>query len=568
MTRACLLICATPILLTLAATPGGLWPLAWIALVPWLLVIGESKTTFAAMFRGWMAGAIFFGLNTWWLWTANIAGTVAFSFYFGVYWGIAAAVLHRTRWLNGSEPARSAGEAVAAPGAAAMACRVVGIAAVWVALEWVRCYVISGFPWVPVGSTQLPWLAMCQVADLGGPWILSFWVMLINALAALAWIWRRDLQPLRLSAAIVATTLLLTGGYGYYRLATTVTTPGPRVMALQSNFPHLQGGTPTAAPEQVVEYFIGELEQRLEQEPVDLVVLPEAAFPPINAEARTELANGPKGRFLQSTHDRLLKISQDRRVGILVGGNAVTNWVQEGAARVGREIRNSAYYYDGDETTDVARYDKTELVPFSERSPFAWAPAWVQKIGRAVSAKRIVQPLTPGSRDDLRPFELSWRKESPSPAGAPEGPMQTALFIAPICLENIDPAVIARMIRPAPGGKKEIDFIANLSNDGWFANQEKYEHMQLSALRCIENRVPMVRSSNTGISGWIDTTGRIRDTIAPNTSGVLTARVELDDRIAFYTRFGDVFVAICFGLAILAVFVQPRLTRHVRPADE
>ena len=71
MTRACLLICATPILLTLAATPGGLWPLAWIALVPWLLVIGESKTTFAAMFRGWMAGAIFFGLNTWWLWTAK-----------------------------------------------------------------------------------------------------------------------------------------------------------------------------------------------------------------------------------------------------------------------------------------------------------------------------------------------------------------------------------------------------------------------------------------------------------------------------------------------------------------
>jgi apolipoprotein N-acyltransferase len=306
----------------------------------------------------------------------------------------------------------------------------------------------------------------------------------------------------------------------------------------------------------------------LEQEPVDLVILPEAAFPPINAEARTELAKGPMGPFLQSIHERLLKISQDHNFGILVGGNAVTNWAKEGTARVGREIRNSAYYYDGDKSNSVARYDKTELVPFSERSPFAWAPAWLQKIGLAVSADRAVQPLTPGSRENLRPFELSWRQDSSDPAVHPEAPMQTARFIAPICLENIDPAVIARMIRPAPGGEKAIDLIANLSNDGWFAAQEKYEHIHLSALRCIENRVPMVRSSNTGISGWIDTTGRIRETIAPDTTGALTASVGLDDRLTFYTRYGDVFVAVCFGLAILAVVVQVRLTRQANPLEE
>ena len=399
---------------------------------------------------------------------------------------------------------------------------------------------------------------MCQVADIGGPWIVSFWVMLINALAALAWIWRRDLRRLRLAAAAVATVLALTSVYGMYRLETTVTTPGPRVLVLQSNFPHLRGGTSTASPEEAVAFFTSELEQRLTAEPVDLAVLPEAAFPPINAEARAQLAPSPLGPFLQGVHDRLVKMAQDHGAAILVGGNAVTGWVMEGKVRVGREIRNSAYFYDGNSPTVVARYDKTHLVPFSEQAPLAWGPAWLRKLGLLLAANRAAQPLTPGSLNNLRPFRLSWRDNSTNRAGeqseagvgTPAAATSTACMIAPICLENIDPAVIARMIRPARNGKKQVGLIANLSNDGWFAVQEKYQHLQSITLRCIENRVPMVRSSNTGVSGFIDSTGRVRGMAPINVPGAAVDRVLLDSRLTWYTRYGDFFPLSCIFFVV------------------
>src|SRR6185295_18223693 len=103
--------------------------------------------------------------------------------------------------------------------------------------------------------------------------------------------------------------------------------------------------------------------------------------------------------------------------------------------------------------------------------------------------------------------------------GAAPSSSPAVSFIAPICLENIDPAIIRQMIwRPATPGKR-ADFIANLSNDGVFSDQERYQHLQSTIFRCIENRVPMVRCSNTGISAFIDSNGRVQETVAANTAG-------------------------------------------------
>jgi apolipoprotein N-acyltransferase len=98
-----------------------------------------------------------------------------------------------------------------------------------------------------------------------------------------------------------------------------------------------------------------------------------------------------------------------------------------------------------------------------------------------------------------------------------------------------------------------------LSNDGWFATQEKYLHFQSVVLRSIEHRAPLVRSSNTGISGWIDSTGRVRETVAVNASGATIARVELDDRVTIYSRYGDVFAGVCMVAATLGAALQVRL---------
>jgi apolipoprotein N-acyltransferase len=285
-----------------------------------------------------------------------------------------------------------------------------------------------------------------------------------------------------------------------------------------------------------VEYFVGELKKQLAARRADLVVLPESVLPPINDEARTELARSPVGPFLESARASLLEISAAHHTSILVGGTAVTGWSMHGTEHVGSEIRNSAYLFDASADPPVSRYDKVRLVRFSEHPPLATGPAWLRRLAMFISAPRALQPMHAGTLDDLRPFRVSWTAGGDLP-----GERGQARFIAPICLENIDPAVVASMIRGSTAPYKQADFIANISNDGWFATQEKCQHMQATVFRCIENRVPMVRSSNTGISAFIDSSGRVAEEIAPNVAGFATRQIELDSRHTFYTRSGDVF---------------------------
>jgi apolipoprotein N-acyltransferase len=545
------LLLSSATLLTLAFAPFGQWYLAWIALVPWLVVVADSPSTRGAMLRGFSGGVLFFALNLWWLWTASVPGLVVLVVYFSLYWGAAAGAIHLLGW----SPLATAAAPPSRQGGAKLgmrlghAGRVLGVAVLWVMFEWLRCHLIEGCPWLPLGVTQAPCILMCQVADLGGPSIIGFWVMLINALVAVAWLDRKRIRELAPAAAIVLAVLLLTSAYGGIRLATTNTTPGPRVMLLQSNFQHLRGGAPTATPQDVVQFFLAELESKLNGQDVDLAVLPEAAFPPINEEARRELARALVGPFLESTNASLAATAARSNTSLLVGGNAVTSWTTEGRSRIGSEIRNAAYYFPSQSPGEVQRYDKIHLVPFSELAPFARGPEWLRRWGLAVAASRASQPLTAGELETTEPFILTWNDRD-------AGERQRLRFIAPICMEVVDSRVVARLMRVAHDEQKPVKLIANLSNDGWFATQEKHQHFQTAVLRCIEHRVPLVRSSNTGISGWIDSTGRVRETLAVNTADAAIARVELDDRMTLYSRYGDVFAGVCMGLATLGAVWQ------------
>jgi apolipoprotein N-acyltransferase len=536
-----LLIVSSAVLLSLAAAPFGQWYLAWIALAPWLLAVGRAPTVMSALLRGWLTGILYFAANLWWLWTASVPGTVALIVYFAFFWAIASGIIRQFHWLapiqtslhRQNEPSRK--RSLRRIGIR-LTGRVFAIAVVWVAIEWLRCYVLWGFFWMPLGSTQSPIVVMCQVADIGGPWIVSFWVALVNGLVATVWIEKREPRNLRIPSAIVAATIALVALYGVARMQSTATTAGPRIMVFQSNFPHLPGGAPTVGREAAVEYYLTELEKALTRESADLVVLPESAFPPINDEARRELAKSPVGPFLESTHRRLLEITLRHRTALLVGGTAVTGWATRDRGRTGSEIRNSAYFIDPVSNVAVSRYDKIHLVPFSERAPLVEGPQWLRRLAAMLAATRASQPMQAGELSQLKPFYLSWS----------DGRVSTPFF-APICLENVDPRVPAHMIRGMNGSGKNASFVVNLSNDGWFATLERHQHLQTTIFRCIENRVPMARSSNTGISGFIDSVGRVHDTIPANTTGIAVRQIGIDGRLTFYTRFGDVFAMFCIA---------------------
>jgi apolipoprotein N-acyltransferase len=237
-------IAASVLLLTLAFAPFYQFYLGWIALAPWLLVVGGARRVTSAFLWGWVSGVLFFAANLWWLWTASIAGTVVLILYFALYWGLAASVVRGLRLIPS---ASSNGDISTQWGTLG---RVVAIAAVWVVAEWLRCYTVPGFAWMPLGNSQTPALFLCQVADLGGPWIIGFWVVAINALLACAWVEGLKAPRVVTAGAFVAGLLLTTGAYGAWRMISTDPQPGLTATVIQSNIPHLPGGARSLSDEE------------------------------------------------------------------------------------------------------------------------------------------------------------------------------------------------------------------------------------------------------------------------------------------------------------------------------
>ena len=178
---AVVLVLLSAVLLTLAAAPFGQLYLAWFALAPLFIAVGRAATMRGALARVWVGGVAYYGMNLWWLWTASIPGTVVLVLYLALFWAMAAGLV-RGLGLLGPLSQRAAGAPLC----------VIGIATVWTAIEYVRCNYAVDFPWMPLGSTQSPFVVMCQVADLGGPWIVSFWVALPSALVAIWWMNRSE----------------------------------------------------------------------------------------------------------------------------------------------------------------------------------------------------------------------------------------------------------------------------------------------------------------------------------------------------------------------------------------
>jgi apolipoprotein N-acyltransferase len=124
-----------------------------------------------------------------------------------------------------------------------------------------------------------------------------------------------------------------------------------------------------------------------------------------------------------------------------------------------------------------------------------------------------------------------------------------------ICFEDTVPQVTRRFFAEAPDGRKP-DLLLNLSNDGWFKWSEELEmHLAVSVFRAVENRVPLARAVNTGISALIDGNGHIQARLPKNTQQVLVGVAMLDDRVALYTFWGDWLGQACLALTSIALLI-------------
>jgi apolipoprotein N-acyltransferase len=186
-------------------------------------------------------------------------------------------------------------------------------------------------------------------------------------------------------------------------------------------------------------------------------------------------------------------------------------------------------------------YHKLHLVPFGEYVPLLKTFPWLIR-------------LTP-----YRGTRLHFLDHGKEPTWFDLGPYRLATVI---CFEDTLPHVVRQFFAEIPD-KRQPDVLVNLSNDGWFKSTSEHEmHLAASVFRCVENRVPLARAVNTGISAVVDGNGRIIKTLGKLQRGVLIDTVPLDSRVSFYSQWGDWLGLFCLastiGMILLGTF-SPRL---------
>jgi apolipoprotein N-acyltransferase len=517
--RPSLLILSTVILLTLAFAPVGQFYLAWVGLAPWLILVAETRSLKAAFFWSWIAGTLFFIANMWWMAVISWPGMLALLSFCGLLWGPAALIIRKAGLLQ-----------------TGMIRDILGVAAVWTAFEWVRGIIFTGLPWLFLGYTQTPFLPVCQIADITGAYGVTFWVVAVNALVAMAWL-RRDRFNRSIPSIIflsIVTILILV--YGIFRIDQTsgVLSPGPTIAVAQSNYPQNNHGEKSADVNQRLDFSIQQTMALLKNSPakIDMIVWSETMMEALNSTARAEVPD------FQGQYDTISALAHDNHVAILTGGLYYGDWQDEqhpdGEYLVPQDRRNTSYFFDqfgNEDDSPGHRYDKVHLVPWGEFIPGKDSLPFLYKLSIQLGPKYysdyVMQPGNILTVFHLRNGGHDWR------------------FVTPICFEDIDARIVSAMFRPDANGNKRADFIVNLTNDGWFKGSENADHLQASSFRSIENRAWTARSVNTGISGFVDSVGHCSDLVPAQTAGASVRQIMIDPRLTFYTRFGDCFAGLC-----------------------
>jgi apolipoprotein N-acyltransferase len=449
---------------------------AWVGLAP-LIALAIMRRPRAALGLGWFGGFLFFLILLRWLnftfrvyssipWPLVWLPTALLAAYCGLYAGLFAAAL---AWIRAR---RSPGVAIAAA------------PFLWVAGEWVRGWLMGGFPWGHLGYTQYRELAVIQIAELGGVYAVSFLIVAVNAALAAAAVLspKPAVVGLGLAGLLVAATLV----FGDVRLRDGgAPAETASVAVVQPAIPQPLKWDPDFAASTLTIYF--DLTRQAAETRPRLIVWPETSTP-------TMLRRDP-GLVMA-----LSRLSEEAGAGLLVGSVDV-----EGTSPP--RYRNTAFLLN--ERGIVNRYDKIQLVPFGEYVPLSGV------IGFVRGWAEFIADLEPGSRSVV--------------FSGPPAPFGTV-----ICYEGIFPALVRRFVRDG------ARFMVNMTNDGWFGETDgPMQHLGMYPFRAVEHRVAVVRAANTGISALIAPTGEISRSLPLFVRGTLEGLIPLRRGETLYTRFGD-----------------------------
>lgn len=488
--------------------PLGLWPLALLAMGAFVLLIGATANWRQAAWLGWLFGMGHFTFGNNWIATA-------FTYQGNMPAVLGWAAVPLLSLYLALFPALASGAARALARRQEGAPLLLAFAGFWIISEWLRGWVLTGYAWNPFGIVLLgpfdrPGLA--AIAPWMGTYALSGLAVLIGGALVLAVVERRFLAA-ALAALLVALGMYWPAGEGREgTLAVTVVQPDLRQEMLndplyyERNFTRLAGLSQARGedePRLVLWPESGMVDYLYEGYPQRYYDATTAFGSPILARERIGRAIGEGSMLLTGA----VELEFDAPKAGPKAGLEATGPVPQDARATGAYNGVTALSADGE---IVGNYAKAHLVPFGEYLPF-----------RGLLEPLGLSRLVPGAFDFL---------PGPGPRTIDLGEYGQAGM--QICYEIVfSGQVVDPQVRP--------DYIFNPSNDGWFGRFGPPQHLAQARLRAIEEGLPVLRSTTTGISALIDGRGVVRDSLGHQEMGRIDAKVPPALPPTLFSRTGN-----------------------------
>ncbi|MBK8629543.1 MAG: apolipoprotein N-acyltransferase [Sphingomonadales bacterium] len=522
MKRRLLSVFAAGLLSAAGFEPLNLWPVALAALAVMIHALAQAETRKAALLTGYVFGLGHFIAGNSWIagafryqeempvWLGWIA-VVALAFYIAIYPALATGLA----WKLSGERRKGAGF-------------VLLLAAAWIITEWLRARVFTGYAWNPLAVIAVE-------AAPATRWVGSYGLSgLILLVAGGLWLaahrqWKRALPLILVPLALTGAGYAAQINADMKRLNVSerkAYTSGILARIVQPNIAQQDKYRPDYERENFLK--LATLSGNAGPQP-RLLLWPEAAVPDFIGEPDEEAARarrriatllGPDDIVLTGA-DTLF--SESKQVGPVIE----KRWI--GAA-------NSVFALDA-KGAILGRYDKAHLVPYGEYLPMR---PFLSLIG--------LSRLVPGDLDfwpgpGPRTLDLGKDRHGRS---RPRVGLQ-------ICYEII---FSGEVVDP----DQRPDFIFNPSNDAWFGSWGPPQHLAQARLRAIEEGLPVIRSTPTGISAIIDADGRVLKRLPYRQPGYLESMVPAAMAPTLFSRFGNFLsLGLAFFLGLAGIALNRRL---------
>ena len=490
---------------------GGLWPLLTVACVPFLVSINRGSSR-QAFFFALFCGTVHFLVQLYWIVFVighygglplyfSVPALLLLCLYLAVYFVVFAQLVRcfvvrfsplTCLWL---------------------------IPSAWVAMDYLRSFVFSGFPWMDLGYGLVDVPLLLQIADVFGHYGLTFIVVLVNIFFAFCLLYRAELQQRKKMVIAVCLVLLCSVSYSAWRLQQLdlqfENVPTLHVGVVQGNIDQGQKWNPARQGTTVKTYL--DQSALLMQGTVhpDLLLWPETAlpfFPPGHPLSR------PIASFLQ-----------EEEVMLLTG----SPWFERGDATAENlKIFNSSLLFNTNGAI-VSRTAKSHLVPFGEYVPLKqYLP--------------FIAPLVEGVGDFI-PGKIE------NPPACKNGRIGVL-----ICFESIFPDISRKWVGAG------ANILVNITNDAWYGRSSApHQTLAMTRMRAVETRRSVVRSANTGFSVFVDPLGRALEVSPLFVPWESSRHAVLNEERTLFVRGGFAFAPACLIVVLTALMVYLRKRKNI-----